>query len=149
MMKRILVINGPNLNLLGEREPEIYGNRSIGDIEKLVKDAGTQLKYEIAFFQSNSEGAIIDMLQKSRKEYAGIIINPAAYTHTSVAIYDALKTVGIPVVEVHISNIYQREDFRKNSITAAAASGVISGFGHYSYILAVIALVNMLEGRGE
>ena len=139
-MKNILVIHGPNLNLLGEREPEIYGNFTLDDINAKVAAKAAALGLTADFFQSNSEGEIVDAIGAARKKYDGIIINPAAYTHTSVALRDAISASGLPVVEVHLSNIYKREDFRRKSMTAAACVGQISGFGAASYVLAVEAL---------
>lgn len=139
-MKKILVIHGPNLNLLGEREPEIYGNFTLEEINSKVAARAKSLGLAADFFQSNSEGDIVDAIHAARKKYDGIIINPAAYTHTSVAIRDAISASGLSVVEVHLSNIYKREDFRRKSLTAAACVGQISGFGVVSYVLAVEAL---------
>lgn len=135
---KILVINGPNLNMLGKREPEIYGNRTLDDINAdLIK------KYEnvqFTFYQSNCEGAIIDAIQNASED--GIILNAGAYTHYSYAIHDAIKSVSVPVVEVHLSNIYKREEFRHKSVIASACVGSICGFGEQSYELAVTALLN-------
>ncbi|PKN02309.1 MAG: type II 3-dehydroquinate dehydratase [Elusimicrobia bacterium HGW-Elusimicrobia-1] len=139
-MKNILVIHGPNLNLLGEREPEIYGKFTLDEINAKVAAKAVSLGIAADFFQSNSEGDIVDAIHAARKKYDGIIINPAAYTHTSVALRDAISASGLPVVEVHLSNIYKREDFRRKSLTADACVGQISGFGVVSYVLAVEAL---------
>jgi 3-dehydroquinate dehydratase-2 len=141
-MKNILVIHGPNLNLLGEREPEIYGNFTLDDINAKVAAKAASLGIAADFFQSNSEGDIVDAIGAARRKYDGIIINPAAYTHTSVALGDAISASGLPVVEVHLSNIYKREDFRRKSMTAASCVGQISGFGAASYVLAVEALAS-------
>jgi len=142
--KTILVVHGPNLNLLGERETGIYGKVSLDDINKTLQDKAKQLDAEVSFFQSNIEGEIVDAIQQAKGK-DGILINPAAYTHTSVAIRDALLAVGLPVVEVHLSNIYQREEFRHHSYIAPVAKGQISGFGPMSYILGLEALVDILK----
>lgn len=144
---RILVINGPNLNRLGLREPEIYGRFTLRDLESLLREEGERLGLELDFFQSNSEGAIIDIIQKAKGNYAGIIINPGAYTHYSIAIRDAISGENIPTVEVHISNIYKREEFRHHSLIAPVAIGQISGFGIYGYVLALHGLNNYLRGN--
>jgi 3-dehydroquinate dehydratase II len=141
---KILVIHGPNLNLLGTREPEIYGSTSYEDINKIIEEYAEKNKIEVEIFQSNSEGDIVNYIQK-KKDYNGLVINPAAYTHTSIAISDAIKAVNIPAVEVHLSNIHSREDFRRMSYIAPVCIGQISGFGHYSYILGLNALINHLK----
>ncbi len=132
----ILLVNGPNLNLLGEREPEVYGRTTLPEIEKLVRDACAGWDVEVKAFQSNSEGALIDFIQEHRKSLRGIIINPGGYTHTSVALHDCLKSVSAPAVEVHISNLHAREAWREKSIVAAACRGQITGLGVRGYILA-------------
>lgn len=140
-MIKILVIHGPNLNLLGKREPDVYGNVTIEEINGLLKKKAKQLKISLDAIQSNHEGEIVDIIGKAeKKKYSAIIINPAAYTHTSVAIRDALQAVKIPAVEVHLSNIYAREEFRRHSLTAPACRGQISGFGKNSYLLALEAV---------
>ena len=136
-MKKILIINGPNLNLLGTREPEIYGKLTISDIEKQLKNKAEQLKVEIECFQSNCEGEIVDKIGLAKNKFDEIIINPAAYTHTSVAIRDALTSVSIATIEVHISNIYSREEFRHKSFIAPVCVGQISGLGIDGYLLAL------------
>ncbi|MGB9682202.1 MAG: type II 3-dehydroquinate dehydratase [bacterium] len=141
----ILVINGPNLNRLGLREPEIYGNATLEDVENLLKEEGNKLGVSLSFFHSNSEGSIIDAIQQANNRYDGIIINPGAYTHYSIAIRDAIAGENIPTVEVHISNIYKREEFRKNSVIAPVVVGQISGFGIYGYILALYGIINYLR----
>ena len=145
MPKSIYILNGPNLNLLGSREPEIYGSQTLKDIEadcaEYVKDAG----YSLVFKQSNIEGEIVDHIQEAGKKAAGVIINPAAYTHTSVAIHDALKTLAIPAIEVHLSQPAKRESFRQISYVGQAVTGTISGFGAKSYILGLQALLNLLK----
>jgi 3-dehydroquinate dehydratase-2 len=141
----ILVINGPNLNRLGLREPEIYGRTTLKDVENLLKEEGDKIGVGLDFFQSNSEGSIVDAIQQANDRYDGIIINPGAYTHYSIAIRDAIAGEDIPTVEVHISNIYKREEFRKTSVIAPVAMGQISGFGIYSYVLALYGIVNYLR----
>jgi 3-dehydroquinate dehydratase II len=145
MAKRVLVLNGPNLNMLGTREPEIYGAQTLGDIEKLCQSSGQALGLKIDFRQSNHEGELVTWIQDARKTADAIVINPAAYSHTSVAIHDALKAVGLPVVEVHLSNIHQREAFRHHSYVSAVAYGVICGFGALGYSLALHALNEKLK----
>lgn len=142
---KALVIHGPNLNLLGKREPDIYGNMSFDEINERIKSAAAELGVEVEVFQSNHEGAIIDAIQYAMDKKDGIIINPGAFTHYSIALRDALAGAGLPVVEVHLSNIYAREEFRKTSVTAPVASGIISGFGFESYILALRALVFVIS----
>jgi 3-dehydroquinate dehydratase-2 len=132
----ILLVNGPNLNLLGEREPEIYGRATLADVEEMVRKAADAWKLEVEPFQSNSEGALIDFIQSKRKEARGIIINPGGLTHTSVALHDCLKSIACPAVEVHISNLHVREEWRRKSVTAAACRGQIVGLGTRGYILA-------------
>ncbi|HLD28700.1 MAG TPA: type II 3-dehydroquinate dehydratase [bacterium] len=141
---KILIINGPNLNLLGKREPDIYGKMSLEEINKKVTKEANLLETEVSFLQSNHEGDIVEQIQKADGVYDGIIINPAAFTHTSVAVKDAIAAVSVPVVEVHLSNIHAREEFRQKSITAGSAKGVITGFGWYSYILGLEALRSIL-----
>ncbi|MBO7610739.1 MAG: type II 3-dehydroquinate dehydratase [Elusimicrobia bacterium] len=136
-MKKILVINGPNLNLLGTREPEIYGKTTLKDIENKIKNRAEQLKVEVECFQSNHEGEIVDKICGAKGNFDAIIINPAAYTHTSVAIRDAFAAVDIPAIEVHISNVYSREEFRHNSLIAPVVVGQIAGLGIQGYILAL------------
>jgi len=145
MVKKVLVLNGPNMNLLGEREPEIYGSKSLVEIESELTELARKAKVEVEFFQSNHEGEIVDKIQKSRADTGCIIINPAAFTHTSIAIRDALVSVKIPAVEVHLSNIYGREDFRHHSYIAAVARGQIAGFGAYGYILAFHAALEIMK----
>ncbi len=143
---KILVINGPNLNLLGTREPEIYGSATLSSIEKEILEYTESFKgVEVEFFQSNHEGEIVDKIQYAKGLYDGIIINPAAYTHTSVAIADAIKAVNLPAVEIHLSNINSREDFRKKSITAPSCIGQISGFGKNGYLAGLFCLIKHLE----
>lgn len=141
---KIAVIQGPNLNMLGIREQHIYGPMSLEQIHEQLKNAAEQNGIELEFFQSNFEGEIVDRIQECLGTVDGIMINPAAYSHTSIAIKDALTAVNMPVVEVHISNIYKREEFRQKSITAAASTGVISGFGPFGYHMGLIALMQII-----
>tara|TARA_B100000700_G_C15015521_1_gene843070 strand:+ start:1318 stop:1773 length:456 start_codon:yes stop_codon:yes gene_type:complete len=143
-MNKVLIINGPNLNLLGQREQNIYGKKTMEDIEEECKIEGEKYNLKINFFQSNSESEIIDMIQKS-SIYKSLIINAGAFTHTSIAIHDALKILKIPIIEVHISNIYQREDFRKNSFVSSVANGIIVGFGTDVYLIAIRSINNLLK----
>jgi 3-dehydroquinate dehydratase II len=145
MAKRVLVLNGPNLNLLGTREPDIYGAATLKDVEALCKQTGEEAGLSIDFRQSNHEGELVTWIQDARKTADAILINPAAYSHTSVAIHDALKAVGLPVAEVHLSNIHQREAFRHHSYVSAVAFGVICGFGATGYRLALLALADKLK----
>ena len=145
-MKKYLVINGPNLNMLGLREPEIYGKATISDLENTITEKAKELGILVDFFQSNHEGEIIDKIHSSMGVYSGIIINPGAFTHYSYAIADALSSVDVPAVEVHISNIHKREEFRRNSVTAASCAGQIAGLGFYGYILALEALHKWIKG---
>lgn len=144
---KILVINGPNLNLLGTREPEIYGKTTLNDINNSLKEFAKNLSddLELSFFQSNFEGEIVEKIQQAKNEFDGLIINPAAYTHTSVAIADAIKGVGIKAVEIHLSNVQSREDFRKISYCAPNCLGVIQGFGATGYKLALLGLIENLK----
>ncbi len=141
----ITIINGPNLNLLGEREPQIYGATSLDDIQKQTTAHAKGLGFDINFIQNNSEAALIDAVQKAHREAAGIIINGAGYSHSSIALLDALLSGKKPIVEVHLSNIFARESFRHHSVLAQAASGVICGFGAKSYLLALDALVEIIQ----
>ncbi len=136
-MIKIIVVNGPNLNLLGKREPHIYGNKSLDDLNEHLNDLASNLQIELQFFQSNSEGDIIDYIHNNGFEVDGMIINPGAFTHYSYAIRDAVSAVGIDTVEVHLSNIYDREDFRKESVIAPVCIGNIVGFGYYGYAMAL------------
>jgi len=142
---KIQVIQGPNLNMLGIREQNIYGPMKLEDIHKQMKAFADQSGVEIDFFQSNLEGELVDKIQESLGVTDGIIINAAAYTHTSIAIADAIKAVSLPTIEVHISNIYARENFRKKSLLAPVCAGQISGFGPFSYHLAMVAMIQILN----
>jgi 3-dehydroquinate dehydratase-2 len=144
-MKKILVLHGPNINLTGWREPEIYGITSFDEIQNNIVKLGKELGFICENFQSNHEGAIIDKIHSAREVFNGIVINPGAFTHYSYAIHDALAAVEIETVEVHMSNIFDRESFRQKSVTAAACAGTICGFGENSYYLALYALQRLLE----
>lgn len=146
---KILVMNGPNLNLLGEREPAVYGGDTMQSINDEILHEARSLGYEVSFFQSNSEGALIDRLHDARLDCAGVILNAGAYTHYSYALRDAISAVRIPVIEVHLSNVNARDEFRKTSVIGPVCRGSIAGFGKYSYILGVHALNNILGGGNE
>lgn len=148
-MLNLLVIHGPNLNLLGQREPGIYGHQTLEEINTLLTQEGERLGVKIECFQSNHEGVLIDAIQSSVPHCNGLLINPGAYTHTSIAIRDAIAAVAIPTVEVHLSNLYRREDFRHHSYIAPVAIGQISGFGVNSYHLGLHALVNHLRATSS
>jgi len=142
--QKVLILNGPNLNLLGEREPNLYGDQTLDDIGAICQDVAQKLALELDFRQSNVEGELVSWIQQSRDTASGIVINAAAYTHTSVALLDALLACDIPVIEVHLTNIYQREEFRHNSYVSRAATGVICGFGAHGYVLALDAMAQIL-----
>ena len=142
-MKRILIVNGPNLNLLGKREPAVYGTRSLADLLKLVRAKARKLGVQVGAFQSNHEGELIDFLQKNAPGSLGIVINPGALSHYSLALFDCLQSLAVPTVEVHISNIHAREEFRSTSVTARAARGVITGLGFTGYLLAMEFLIDL------
>lgn len=144
-MPRILIINGPNLNKLGKREPKIYGRETLKDIEKKCRKAADALKLDLDCWQSNVEGEIVTKIQASGKKYKGLLINAGAYTHTSIAIMDALLTLKIPIIEVHLSNPLRREEFRHTSYVGRAATGSISGFGSQSYLLALEAMAKIAK----
>lgn len=145
-MKKILIINGPNLNMLGKREPMVYGHDTLEDIMKFTQDCLGSSKVKLEWFQSNVEGEIVTKIQGAHQsDFEALVINPGGYSHTSVAIHDALKILEIPIIEVHLSQIYARESFRHTLLTAKAASSIMSGFGKQSYYLAVTALLNQKE----
>jgi len=144
-MNKIIILNGPNLNLLGEREKNQYGNFTLKDVEKNCNDYADQNYIKLTLFQSNLEGELVDQIQKSRNKQDGLIINAGGYTHTSVAIHDALKILKIPIIELHISNIYNREEFRHKSLISKVAKGVICGFGAEGYIMSLNAINKFLE----
>ncbi len=146
-MKTIYILNGPNLNLLGQREPHIYGHDTLATIEALCQTKAKELGFEINFRQSNIEGDLVSWIQEAREKAQGLIINAASYTHTSIALHDAVKAVGLPAIEVHLSNVHAREAFRHHSYMAAATRGVICGFGPQSYILALDALAHILNQK--
>ena len=143
-MKKILIINGPNLNLLGNREDDIYGKDSLDKIKSDCEKKGTEKKLEIDFFQSNNEGEIIDKIHEVNNKYEGLIINPAAFTHSSIAILDSLRAIRKPKIEIHLSNIYSREEYRKKSITSEGVHGLICGFGGNSYLLGIEAICKLI-----
>ena len=143
--KKILVLNGPNLNLLGKRQPEIYGKATLAEIEQKVRALAQELRVEVDFRQSNSEGELVTWIQQAVGKFGAILINPAAYTHTSLAMRDAISAVGIPVIEIHLSNIHKREPFRHHSFIAEVAVGQIVGFGLQSYLIGLRAAVAQLN----
>jgi len=144
-MNKIIILNGPNLNLLGEREKEKYGNVTLKDIENNCKKFATKNNIDLSLFQSNIEGELVEEIQKARKEQNGLIINAGGYTHTSVAIHDALKIIKIPIIELHITNIYNREEFRHKSMISKIATGILCGFGTDGYIMALEAMKTYLK----
>jgi 3-dehydroquinate dehydratase-2 len=143
--KRILVLNGPNLNLLGKRQPEIYGNLTLEEINQKIRSLAKELDVEVEIRQSNHEGELVTWIQEAPERFGAIVINPAAYTHSSVAMRDAISAVGLPTIEIHLSNIYKREPFRHHSYVAEAAVGQIAGFGVDSYLLGLRAAVARLS----
>ena len=146
-MKKIIILNGPNLNLLGEREKSQYGSFTLKDIEKICDEFAKNNEIKLSIFQSNIEGELIEKIQKSRNDQDGLIINAGGYTHTSVAIHDALKILKIPIIELHISNIYNREDFRQKSLISKVANGIICGFGAEGYIMALKSMKKFLKNE--
>ena len=144
-MNKIIILNGPNLNLLGEREKDQYGSFTLKDIEIECKEYAKKNKIELSFYQSNVEGELVNEIQNSRNSFDGLIINAGGYTHTSVAIHDALKILKIPIIELHISNIYNREEFRHKSLISKVAKGVICGFGSNGYLMSLQAIVKLLK----
>ena len=148
-MEKIIVINGPNLNLLGTREPDVYGSTTLASIEQRLQVVGEDLRCKLAFFQSNHEGAIIDRLHEAREQENGILINPGAFTHYSIAIRDAIKAVALPAIEIHLSNIHAREAFRAHSVIAPVCLGQVCGLGAIGYELGLQALVRHLRNEKE
>ena len=146
-MKKIIILNGPNLNLLGEREKSQYGSFTLKDIEKICVEFAKNNEIKLSIFQSNIEGELIEKIQKSRNDQDGLIINAGGYTHTSVAIHDALKILKIPIIELHISNIYNREDFRHKSLISKVANGIICGFGAEGYIMALESMKKFVKNE--
>ncbi len=144
---KILFLNGPNLNLLGQREPEVYGHTTLADIEAKVRERAARLKVEVDFRQSNLEGELVDWIQQAKGKFDVIVLNAAAYTHTSIALRDAIAAVGVPTIEIHLSNVHAREDFRHKSLIAPVCSGQITGFGQKSYVLAVEAAIHVKETK--
>lgn len=147
MSHTVYILNGPNLNLLGSREPEVYGHNTLDDIKALCEACGSEFGLAVDFRQSNDEGALVNWIQEAGSKSSGLIINAAAYTHTSVAIMDATLAISIPVIEVHLSNIYKREEFRHHSYVSKAAQGVICGFGAHGYSLALSAMSELLKSE--
>lgn len=145
MASTIFLLNGPNLNALGKREPGIYGGQTLADIEAMCRAEASSLGFEVDFRQSNHEGVLVDWLHEAGDKAAGVAINPGAYGHTSIAMHDAIRAISVPVVELHLSNIHARETFRHKSMIAPAVKGVICGFGAHSYILALKALKSIIE----
>jgi len=148
-MNKIIILNGPNLNLLGERETNQYGNFTLKDIQKKCNEFARQNNIKLSLFQSNIEGELVEEIQNSRANHNGLIINAGGYTHTSVAIHDALKILKIPIIELHISNIYNREEFRHKSLISKVAKGVICGFGANGYIMSLKAMIKFLDNENR
>ena len=146
-MNKIIILNGPNLNLLGEREKDQYGNVTLKDIENECKKYAEKNKILLSFFQTNIEGELVNQIQDSRKSQDGLIINAGGYTHTSVAIHDALKILKIPIIELHISNVYNREEFRHKSLISKVAKGIICGFGTDGYLMSLKAVIKLLKNE--
>ena len=148
-MQKIIILNGPNLNLLGEREKNQYGSLTLKDIEQQCRNHADKNELDLSFYQSNIEGELVEKIQKSRNDHNGLIINAGGYTHTSVAIHDALKIIKIPIIELHITNIYNREDFRHKSLISNVVNGVICGFGVHGYIMALEAMKKYLDNENR
>jgi 3-dehydroquinate dehydratase II len=149
MSRTVYLLNGPNLNLLGKRQPHIYGHETLADIERDCRVLSKELNLELQFFQSNREYEIIDWIHQARETAGGIVINPAAFTHTSVAILDALNTFDAPVIEIHISNVHKREEFRHHSFVSSRADGVIAGFGTQGYLLALRRVARLIDEKAN
>lgn len=147
-MKSLLVVNGPNLNILGTRQPEVYGRATLEDVETLCRETAGEVGCEVSFFQSNQEGVLIDTLHAAPAQYNGIVLNAGAYSHTSIALYDAISSIDIPTVEIHISNIHARETFRHKSLITPVAIGIISGLGITGYALGIRAVMSHLGDQG-
>ena len=145
-MRKILVVNGPNLNLLGEREPDVYGNQTLEELNSRLDELAKDLDLQLVFFQSNSEGDLIDFIQSQGRDALGMILNPGAFTHYSLALRDAISAVNVETVEVHLSNIYAREPFRHQSVIAGACRGQITGFGYYGYAMALSYIADVERG---
>ncbi len=139
-MPSVLILNGPNLNLLGTRQPDVYGHTTLADIEQMCRDHGQSIEMEVSFEQSNHEGTLVDAIHAARGKHDGIVLNAGAYTHTSIALMDAIASVELPAIELHLSNVHAREDFRHRSFIAKVCTGIICGFGAHGYILAMVAL---------
>ena len=148
-MKKIIILNGPNLNLLGEREKNQYGSFTLSDVEKKCEEFADKNNFNISFYQSNIEGELVEKIQNSRNDQNGLIINAGGYTHTSVAIHDSLKIIKFPIIELHISNIYNREDFRHKSLLSDIVTGGIFGLGTEGYILAIISMQKLLKNENR
>lgn len=148
-MTQVLVLNGPNLNMLGTRQPEIYGHETLGDVEAMCISHGEKLGLKVTCAQSNHEGELVTLIQNARGAQQGIVINAGAYTHTSVAIHDALKMVDVPVIELHISNVFQREEFRHHSYISSVATGSICGLGTHGYTLALDAVARLISTKND
>ena len=148
-MAGILVLHGPNLNLIGQREPDIYGSMTLAEIDQRVITGGEELSLEVRTFQANGEGALIDALHDAQEWASGVVFNPGGYTHTSVALRDAVAAITLPVIEVHISNVYAREEFRHQSLISPVCAGKITGFGWRSYLLGLQALAWMIEDKNK
>ncbi len=147
MSNTILILNGPNLNLLGKRQPEIYGSTTLADIEAALKEVAAPDGFDVRLRQTNYEGELVTHIQDARTEAAGVIINPAAYTHTSVAVHDALRTLDIPIIELHLSNPHAREEFRHHSFVSPVATGIVAGFGALGYEMALTTMLRMLAAK--
>lgn len=145
MTRSILILNGPNLNLLGQREPEIYGRTTLADIEAMCREEAARFGVEVECRQSNGEGELVTWIQQAPERFAGLVLNAGAYSHTSIALLDAVRSLSVPLIEVHLSNIYQRESFRQHSYISLAAKGIICGFGSRGYLMALGALVAILD----
>ncbi len=145
MARKVFVLNGPNLNALGQREPGLYGGKTLSDIESDCRAVGTELDFDIDFQQTNHEGVLVDWLHEADEKAVGVVTNPAAYSHTSIALHDAIRAISVPVIEVHISNIHARENFRHTSMVSPVAAGVICGLGPNGYALALRALADICD----